>query len=323
MTFVIALLRHSHFISQIFDLYYPWPYTRMKQLLEYNKTDLALVIGNGINRYGAAEGMNSWEALLTKLARRHINPEHTRVPKGVSPTEFYDVLELAAARAKSGKSLQSQFCEQMSTWMSLPQHEHVAHWAKRESVPILTTNFEETLSTPVSAKRSRCGKDKFTAFYPWSTCFSVKPVVDPLATFAVWHMNGIQAYRQSIRLGLSHYMGSVERARAWLHKSGNRLFGSEDISMWPGSKTWLQVFFHKPLLFFGLGLEENEVFLRWLLIERARYFKKFPGRAKQGWYVYAQQEANLDPGKSLFLKGVGIEPYPVATYDDIYAQEIW
>jgi hypothetical protein len=68
----------------------------MKQLLEVKKTDLALVIGNGINRYGAAKGMNSWEALLTKLARRHINPENNRVPKGVSPTEFYDVLELVA-----------------------------------------------------------------------------------------------------------------------------------------------------------------------------------------------------------------------------------
>lgn len=295
----------------------------MKQLLEDNKTDLALVIGNGINRYGADLGMNSWEALLTELARRHINPEHTSVPKGVSPTEFYDVLELAAEKTAGGKSLQAQFCEQMSTWTSLPQHEHVARWAQRESTPVLTTNFEATLSSPVSAQRGRCGKDSFTAFYPWNTCFSVNPVVDPLATFAIWHMNGLQAYRQSIRLGLSHYMGSVERARAWLHKSGNRLFGSENINLWPGSNTWLQVFFHKPLLFFGLGLAENEVFLRWLLIERARYFKKFPGRAKRGWYVYSQQEGELDPGKSLFLKGVGIEPYPVSTYDDIYAQDTW
>ena len=93
--------------------------------------------------------------------------------------------------------------------------------------------------------------------------------------------------------------------------------------MWPGSNTWLQVFFHKPLLFFGLSLAENEVFLRWLLIERARYFKKFPGRAKRGWYVYVQQEGALDSGKSLFLKGVGIEPYPVSKYDDIYSEDTW
>ncbi len=64
----------------------------MLRLFEVKKTDLALMIGKGINRYCAAKGMNSWEALLTKLARRHINPEHTRVPKGVSPTKFYDIL---------------------------------------------------------------------------------------------------------------------------------------------------------------------------------------------------------------------------------------
>ncbi len=90
--------------------------------------------------------------------------------------------------------------------MSLPQHVHVAHWAQRESVRVLTSNFEETPSTPVSTKRSPCGKDNFTAFYLLNTCFSVTPVVDPLSTFAVWHMNDIQSYRHSIRLGLCHYM---------------------------------------------------------------------------------------------------------------------
>lgn len=45
---------------------------------------------------------------------------------------------------------------------------------------------------------------------------------------------------------------------------------------WDGAASWLHIVFNSPLLIFGLGLEENEVFFRWLLIERARYFKKFP-----------------------------------------------
>lgn len=295
----------------------------MKQLLTSNKADVALVVGNGVNRYAAPPGTNSWEALLTELARRHISPTHDGIPRGVSPTEFYDVLDLASANIKGSKGLQAQFCDLMSTWTPLPQHGQIADWARRLSVPILTTNFEETLSRPVLAKRNRYGSDKFTAFYPWSTCFSKEPVLNPLTTFAIWHVNGIQAYRQSIRLGLSHYMGSVERARGWLHKSGTRLFGSENIESWPGSNTWLQVFFHKPLLFFGIALNENEVFLRWLLIERARYFKRFPTRAKLGWYVYVHHEGVIDPGKILFLKGVGIEPYPVSAYQDIYSKDTW
>jgi len=295
----------------------------MKLLLEANKADLALVVGNGINRFAAPAGTNSWELLLTELARKHIDPLHAGIPKGVSPTEFYDVLDLAAKIATGERSLQAQFCDLMKDWTSLPQHGVVANWARRQSTPILTTNFEETLSARVSAKRSRCGNEPFTAFYPWSTCFSMESVANPLTSFAIWHINGLQSYRQSIRLGLSHYMGSVERARGWLHKSGTRLFGAEDIGTWPGSSTWLQVFFHKPLLIFGLNLGENEVFLRWLLIERARYFKKFPARAKEGWYVYVQKEGALDPGKTLFLSGVGIKPYPVSTYQDIYSTDTW
>lgn len=295
----------------------------MRSLLDANTPDLALVIGNGINRYDAAHGTNSWEGLLTELARRHINPRHSGVPKDVSPTEFYDVLDLAIGKSSGSPTLQAQFCQQMAAWTPLSQHSRITNWAKIHSVPILTTNFEATLGTASSSKLRRCGKDKFTAFYPWSTCYAPSEVRDPLTSFAVWHVNGLQVYRQSIRLGLSHYMGSVERARGWLHKSGTRLLGADDVRLWPGANTWLQIFLHKPLLFFGLGLGENEVFLRWLLIERAKYFRKFPARAKQGWYVYVGDSSDIDAGKDLFLRGVGVEPFAVPDYSSMYGESTW
>jgi hypothetical protein len=295
----------------------------MKSLLNANKHDLALVIGNGINRYEAPANTNSWNSLLTALARQHIDPNHQGIPNGVALTEFYDVLDLASRSRAGEKGLQQLFCDLMKDWSSLPQHTYVSNWASINASPVLTTNFEETLSTPVSAKRLRYGKAKFTAYYPWSTYFANKPIADPLTSFAIWHINGMQAYRQSVRLGLSHYMGSVERARSWLHKSGTRLFGATKIDKWAGSDSWLQVFFHKPLLFFGLGLEENEVFLRWLLIERAKYFKKYPERAKPGWFVFAGNSDGFDQGKRLFLEGVGIKPYAVATHQHIYSEDTW
>ena len=80
-------------------------------------------------------------------------------------------------------------------------------------------------------------------------------------------------------------MGSVGRARAWLHRGGDRrLFSGKSPDNWLGKNTWVHIIFNSPLLIFGLALEENEVFLRWLLIERARYFKKFPDRRKKAWY---------------------------------------
>lgn len=72
---------------------------------------------------------------------------------------------------------------------------------------------------------------------------------------------------------------------------------------------------------FGLSLEENEVFFRWLLIERARYFKKFPKRKKDAWYVYAGKK-NGD-GKQFFLEGVGVKPIHVDSYDKIYGESVW
>jgi hypothetical protein len=292
-------------------------------LLDATKDDVALFVGNGINRYDAPAGTNSWEGLLTQLARKHIDPDHQRIPEGISPTEFYDMLELAAERSSGSTSLQAQFCEQMNTWRPLAQHARVVRWAARWAVPLLTTNFDETLSQAAAARRRRCGKDRFTAFYPWSTCFATGEIEDPAASFAIWHVNGMQAYRQSIRLGLSHYIGSAERARGWLHKSGSRLFAAEDPRNWPGANSWLQVFFHKPLLFFGFGLGENEVFLRWLLIERAKYFRKYPARARPGWYVHVRGSSDMNVGKRLFLERVGIHACEVAAYADLYEAATW
>lgn len=90
---------------------------------------------------------------------------------------------------------------------------------------------------------------------------------------------------------------------------------------WDGAASWLHIVFNSPLLIFGLGLEENEVFFRWLLIERARYFKKFPDRRKDAWYVYVGKLNN--DGKQFFLDGVGVVPLHVASYDDIYGADTW
>ena len=88
----------------------------MRSLLDANTPEMALAIGNGINRNDAAPGTNSWEDLLPELARRHINPAHSGVPKGVSPPEFYDVLDLAIDKSSGDSTLQAQFCQQMADW---------------------------------------------------------------------------------------------------------------------------------------------------------------------------------------------------------------
>ena len=76
-------------------------------------------------------------------------------------------------------------------------------------------------------------------------------------------------------------MGCVERARKMIQSNGfNELFDGKNQYNWIGGNTWLHVIFNKDLFIFGLSLEENEVFLRWLLIQRAKYSQMYNIRLK-------------------------------------------
>lgn len=290
----------------------------MKSLLSRHKSEIALVVGNGVNLYGSAKSTNSWRDLLVRLAGRHLPPKLRNVPSGLSLTEFYDLLELKA----SSKTLQEEFCTLLDGWTYHPHHERIVRWATKANTPILTTNFDQVLSEAGQCSLHRTKKTGFTDYYPWDSYYGNGQIQDPAREFGIWHINGMRKYHRSIRLGLTHYMGSVEKARAWLHKGNKRrLFSGQSMSNWDGSQSWVHAIFNCKLLIFGLSLEEDEVFLRWLLIERARYFRKFPKMKKQAWYVYAG--AHNNEGKQYFLEGVGVTPLRVPNYDEIYGAAVW
>ena len=293
-----------------------------ESLLRQNRSDLALVIGNGINRYGAASTTNSWNDLLVRLAGQFLSPKLRQIPTGIALTEFYDLLELKSGPSLSGKSLQKEFCEQINGWQPYTHHKRIVSWAQKVQCPILTTNFENVLGMAGDCEMYHTKREGFTDYYPWETYYGNKHLTDPTAGFGIWHINGMEHYQRSIRLGLSHYMGSVQRARNWIHRGKERrLFAGNHVRNWCGAGTWLNVIFHKPLLIFGLGLDENEVFLRWLLIERARYFRNFPKRSKPAWYVHSDEAEGS--GKLYFLEGVGVKSVRTRSYDEIYGIASW
>ena len=283
----------------------------------------ALVVGNGLNRYGSTADTNSWESMLRTLARERLPANLSeRIPSGLSLTEYYDLLDLESADRRTSALLQKRFSDQLENWQPKAQHERLTRWALHSDSPILTTNFDRTLSDAGGCRLTRSSARKFTDYYPWESYFAPHPITEPTAGFGIWHINGTSHYARSIRLGLSHYMGSVQRARGWLHKSREDiLFSGKDQRAWRGSDSWLHIVFNSPLLFIGLGLEENEVFLRWLLIERAKYFRQFPQRKRLAWYAHVNEPA--DSGKLYFLKGVGVEPLTVESYDQLYSAHTW
>lgn len=295
--------------------------TTLKSLLTRNHRELALIIGNGINKFGSAPRSNSWADLLATLSQQVVGNTEP-IPSDIALTEFYDLLELKHDPKRSGVSLQKSFCQLMQEWKPQDHHASIVSWAKKNGCPILTTNFENTLGRSGDCKLLSISTKGFTDYYPWSSFYGDEELSDPCAGFGIWHVNGMERYPRSVRLGLSHYMGSVQRARGWMHRGNERLFFSKSPDRpWLGVSTWLHIVFHKPLIIFGLALEENEVFLRWLLIERARYFMKFPMKKKEAWYLHADR--NSSAGKLFFLEGVGITPMQVDDYKELYGSRVW
>ncbi len=281
----------------------------------------ALIIGNGINRYQAAKDNNSWEGILLVLSHHFAQSRLGPIPKGVTLTEYYDVLDLLVSGERSTADLQRAFCEKLTAWSPEEHHRRIVGWAKAAQTQILTTNFDTLLSDVAKCKPFWLGKRRST-YYPWEAYYSMNEIPEPTIGFSIWHVNGFRHYPLSIRLGLTHYMGCVQRARRWLH--GNRddvQFSGKNKKGWQGGNSWLHIVFNKPLFFMGLGLEENEVFLRWLLIERARYFRDYSSRRKGAWYAHVNDQD--DSGKLFFLRSVGVEPIKLNSYDDLYGADMW
>ncbi len=299
--------------------------TNIKQIIEQNKDNIAFVVGNGINRYPNNPNALSWDELLIKLCSKVSSQTLTGRPNGISLTEFYDILELEKPQ---NIKLQREVTKLMENWEPQNHHRIITDRIKELNAPILTTNFEETFAKTFKYKLLRTEQEGFTDFYPWTTYHGENQLKLPTDGFGVWYINGMINYHRSIRLGLSHYMGSVERAR-YLLRNERSLFSSKDVNNWEGCKTWLHIVFNKSLFVFGLGLEENEIFLRWLLIERIKYLKyilkkhkKHISKEHKGWYINKRSNNGTDQGKKLFLEHVGFEVIEVDDYADIY-EHIW
>lgn len=290
-------------------------YTR--QIIEENASSIAFIIGNGINLYKRNENVSSWDSLLKKLGENITPKKYGAKPTGISETEFFDILNLAN---EGEVSLQKEVAKYMADWTPNLHHYEIVRRIEQMNAPLLTTNFDNTLAKAGNYPLQKVKAKGFTDVYPWSSYYSNNRYEYPTGGFGIWHINGMERYHRSIRLGLDQYMGCIDRARPLLVRDGETrsLFSGGSLNNWGGSKTWLQLIFSKSLFVFGLSLHENEVFLRWLLLERKRLYKRFPAEEQKAWYITTDVEVK----NRFFLENVGFEIIQVATYEDIY-ERIW
>ena len=296
--------------------------SHIKSILTRNRNDIAFLVGNGINLY-YGESASSWDDLLLDLWGRHSFNTRSTIPKGISFTEFYDALEIQHFHDKAfGSRLQKDVQHHIRKWPTNFRQKGILGSMAKFGAPVLTTNFDDQIPRSMSLQPFRVKDSTFTDFYPWSTYFGLSQFRSPLDGFGVWYINGMAKYHRSIKLGLSQYMGNVSHARKMLlNRSGEKgLFSSKS---WKGHSTWLNAFFNKSLFVFGLSLDENEVFLRWLLIQRAKYIRRHALEQRKAWFI-TRSGGNIetDEGKIFFLESVGFEVLVVDDYRIMY-EDVW
>ncbi len=274
-------------------------------------------IGNGINRYRDTKKERSWDKLLINLYKKTSGLLLKKIPKpGVSYTEFFDILLLLRKKTVSKTTIRKEFINYLEEWELNNHHKFIVDKIKNYNCPILTTNFDELLPKSVDAKVFYTVENRqkgFSDFYPWQCYYSNKKLRSNFDGFAIWFINGMIKYPRSIKLGLGDYLRNFSRANDLLP------YKRKKKEVFVGKNSWLNHFFNKSLFIFGLGLEEQEIFIRWLLLQRGAYFNLNPRKRKQGWYIYND---NIDKGKEFFLKSVGIEPIKFINKKYLY-EDFW
>lgn len=277
------------------------------------KKELAFILGNGINRYRSANSNISWNKMLLDVWNAISIKTLSDIDKGITMTEFYNIMEFEA----DAKEVRNKTVEIVKSWIPSAYEEKLKKRLIEINCPVLTTNFDSNIEKGLT-RYTMDFKAGFSDFYPWNVYFSNRELADPLDGFGVWHINGMVDYPRSLRLSLSEYINLTTRARNYIHK-GDAIdnFDKKNITKWNGYHTWLHLIFNSNLIIIGLALDEQETFLRWLLIERAKYFKKFKDRKKKGWYVSCQKET-ISQGKKMFLDYLGFEIINLPDYQFIY-----
>lgn len=290
-----------------------------KKIINKPSHRIAFILGNGINRFAYKDNVDpSWSKLLLDAWDGASFSTKTSIDEGITFTEFYDLLEFESDPKKITQSI----IDSIGEWGPTDYHQSLRDALIRLDKPVLTTNFDMYLEG-VNMKKlildhPTFGKG-FTYYYPWNVVYSPdsKFSIHNIYNFGIWHINGSINYPLSLKLSLTSYTRQGKRALDYLHvKNYDDDFDGKNQSHWKGLNTWLHLIFNCDLFILGLGLDEQETFLRWLLIERMKYFRRFPDRKRKGWYVGLKTE--MTEGKKFFLESIGFELIQLDNYEDIY-----
>jgi hypothetical protein len=215
-------------------------------------------------------------------------------------------------------------CKEMNSWQFADIHCNVGRFAEKWNIPILTTNYDINLEQSINAQLYDYKHEYSNDSCPISCCYTTYSDTT-INDFAIWHINGVIKYPKSILIGLSHYMRCLQTIRGLIlphSQTTAELFNGNNIGFAYIKNTWLELIFSRNLFIIGLQLDVNEVVLRWLLLERAKYYALYNRDKRKAWYVITKKEyensLSKDLGKRMFFNSVGVEILVLPDYKDIY-----
>lgn len=281
--------------------------------------NIALLIGNGVNRFDNPTSALSWQELVIKLAK----VRKVKLPLGVVETlSFAEIGDILRSVDEKSNQLPKDLISLLGS--ALPRKTHIGLFAQTNEIPVLTTNFDIRLSVtnankalPKRKLAAKAGKSKAIIPNGWQSYRGPKSA----ETFArnvpgLWHMHGSVDFESSIKLTSAQYATAFSKAFG-LIKEGlyaktychiRNCKGCTNCG-WAGQSTWLDIFFHRDLVIVGFNFAQSETFLRPLVIERFKYLKhRYKNlEAIPTSYFVVGSEDHLDDGQRYFFDNFGIK----------------
>lgn len=302
----------------------PHPTSKLKLVDILEKYDnCALLLGNGFNRSFYNQTALSWKKLVTNLWNnthpRNIITEDYIKNKQLSLTETAEMCE------KSFDDIRQSVAEVFSTeTLKNEVARKFLDFLENKNIPIITTNYDKNIVNELGLSQFYTHYEHDELIDPrfqWGRYYAREEIsINNIRNkFSVWNAHGTIDDSKSICFSLYDYFECGEHACRVLENVYSPFYFAPKERIPQYRNTWIDLFFNKNLCIVGLSLDENEIFLRLLLLLRFKYMKNHLGNPNRfrGWYIYTK-DIEMPDSKRFFLRSVNICPIKCKSYNAIY-----
>lgn len=285
--------------------------------------NVAIVLGNGINYSFYKSTAVSWSKLVADLW----NNAHPNEPISESfvNTKNISMTETAEMSETPFDDIRTFVAEKFSIHTQKNEKAYrFLEYFEKNNIPIITTNYDDNIVKELSLSQFYTSFEHGEILDPrfqWGRYYSKEEIPQKgiLKRFAVWNAHGTIDDPKSMCFSLSDYYECYQKAYEILNGVYSPFYIKSPHQELPYEKTWINILLNKSICIIGLSLDENETFLRWLLMMRYRYMQNYLGNSNRhkGWYLYTENE-NMSEAKKFFLKSVNIRPIKCKSYNAIF-----